>query len=138
MDGLAYTVLRHFSLTTNSPSGYFTNPDGAEPFPSLVLSGGTLYGTTQEGGLTGGGTLFSLNIAPQIQLQDGNFGIGPNGFGFNVTGYSNQVLIVEACTDSATCSWLPLQTNTVGAGPVGFVDWSWTEHPQRLYRIRMQ
>jgi len=138
MDGSGYTVLRHFSLTTNSLGGYFTNPDGAEPLPSLAISGGTLYGTTQQGGSTGGGTLFSLNIAPHIQLKDGNFGVRSNAFGFSVTGYSNQVLIIEACTDLTTSSWLSLQTNTVTTGPVGYVDSSWTEHPQRLYRVRMQ
>ncbi len=138
MDGSAYTVVRHFSLTTNNLGGYFINPDGADPFPSLVLSDGTLYGTTQQGGLTGGGTLFSLNIAPQILIRDGNFGIRSNGFCFNVAGYSNQAVVVEACTHPATGSWLPLQTNIVTDGPVSFVDYSWTQHPQRFYRVRMQ
>jgi uncharacterized repeat protein (TIGR03803 family) len=37
------------------------NPDGANPNAGLVLSGGTLYGTTATGGSWGGGTVFAIN-----------------------------------------------------------------------------
>jgi uncharacterized repeat protein (TIGR03803 family) len=41
---------------------YFTNSvDGATPYAGLVLSGDTLYGTTYEGGRSGGGTVFKVN-----------------------------------------------------------------------------
>lgn len=58
--GSNFTVLHAFA--TNFPSGStsFTNSDGAVP-NSLMLSGGTLYGTAQEGGTNGYGTVFSLN-----------------------------------------------------------------------------
>ena len=62
-----------FRINTNA-TGYtilysFTNyPDGANPNATLVLSGGTLYGTTLNGG-TGYGTVFSL---------------GTNGTGYKV------------------------------------------------------
>jgi len=135
-DGSGYTVLRHFSAPTNI-GGVYRNTDGASPLPSLMLSGGTLYGTTQDGGNAGAGTLFSLNIAPWIQVNDGSFGFRTNGFGFNVAGYSNQVVVVESCTGLAT-PWLPLQTNTLGEGPVYFVDPDWTNHPCRFYRIGTQ
>jgi len=137
-NGSGYTVLRHFSATTNNGSGAYRNSDGATPLPGLILSGGTLYGATESGGTAGSGTLFGLNIAPQIQVHDDSFGIRTSGFGFNVTGYSNQIVVVEACADLAAPSWLPMQTNTIGDGPTYFVAPDWTNHPRRFYRVRTQ
>jgi hypothetical protein len=134
-DGSGFSVLRHFSALTGS--GPYINSDGASPLPSLILSGATLFGTTQEGGAAGAGTLFGLNLAPRIQFNDRSFGIGTNGFSFNVAGYSNQVVVVEACTGLSTPGWLPLQTNTIGEGPVSFADPAWTHFSSRYYRVRM-
>jgi uncharacterized repeat protein (TIGR03803 family) len=56
-----------FSLQTNG--GVFTclhnftgGSDGAAPLAGLILSGNTLYGTASQGGNSGNGTIFSLNI----------------------------------------------------------------------------
>jgi uncharacterized repeat protein (TIGR03803 family) len=38
-----------------------TNLDGAQPWGNLILSGNTLYGTTEFGGRNGYGTLFALH-----------------------------------------------------------------------------
>src|SRR5208282_814979 len=64
-NGSGYTVLHTFA--TNVPdaseNSVETNADGLYP-NSLVLSGaGTLYGTANEGGTNGWGTLFSINTA---------------------------------------------------------------------------
>lgn len=54
---LAFTVLHTFGpLDENT----FTNTDGANPTGQLFLSGNTLYGTAQNGGWGGYGTIFSL------------------------------------------------------------------------------
>jgi uncharacterized repeat protein (TIGR03803 family) len=132
MDGSGYTVLRHFSATSSDTA---TNFDGADPFPSLAIAGSKLYGTTQYGGVTGAGTLFSLELAPGIQLDNP---FGPGVFAFQVTGYSNQVLVIESSPDIATPAWMPVQTNIVGAGPVSFTDPNWRSYPQRFYRVRME
>jgi uncharacterized repeat protein (TIGR03803 family) len=50
-DGSGFAVLKDF---TNSS-------DGTGPNAGLILSGGTLYGTTIEGGSSGYGTVFKLN-----------------------------------------------------------------------------
>jgi uncharacterized repeat protein (TIGR03803 family) len=134
MDNSAYTVLRCFSLVNNN--GW--NADGATPFPSLTRSGDTLFGTTQDGGSGGQGTLFSLNIAPQIQVTNDSPGFGTNGFGFAIAGYSNQIVVIEACTNLATPSWLPLETNVIGVNDNLFVDSASADIPRRFYRLRMQ
>src|SRR5215207_6143919 len=42
-------------------SGIMINNDGAFPAAGLALSGTTLYGTAQNGGTSGNGTVFSIN-----------------------------------------------------------------------------
>jgi uncharacterized repeat protein (TIGR03803 family) len=56
--GQNFTNLYNF---TTFPASYSTNRDGANPYASLVLSGNFLYGTTQEGGTWGKGTIFAVN-----------------------------------------------------------------------------
>ena len=52
--------------------GIYTNADGWQiPLRSLVLSGSTLYGATEDGGTNGYGTVFALNLTaapPTIQF----------------------------------------------------------------------
>jgi len=57
-NGTAFTVIKSFPLV-NVATG--TNVDGATPEAGLVLSGGTLFGTTSMGGSGGSGTVFSLS-----------------------------------------------------------------------------
>jgi hypothetical protein len=59
-----------------------------------------------------------------------------NQFGFNLTGYSGQVVVVEACTDLANPVWLPVGTNTLTTGSAYFSDPQWTNYPGRYYRLR--
>jgi uncharacterized repeat protein (TIGR03803 family) len=66
-DGTGYNVLKNFSASAFSASavdptiGVYTNSDGASPSGGLKLSGNTLYGTTQNEGSTGNGTVFKVN-----------------------------------------------------------------------------
>jgi uncharacterized repeat protein (TIGR03803 family) len=55
-----------FAINTNGSNfttlHSFTNGnDGAYPFVGLILSGSTLYGTTDEGGTYGNGMIFAIN-----------------------------------------------------------------------------
>jgi uncharacterized repeat protein (TIGR03803 family) len=56
-NGTGFTNLHSFTATSGSLS---TNSDGANP-GALILSGNTLYGTTQFGGGSGNGTVFAVN-----------------------------------------------------------------------------
>jgi uncharacterized repeat protein (TIGR03803 family) len=88
-DGTGFTILHTFTAT--SP---YTNSDGANPFSGLVLSGNTLYGTTEWGGRYGSGTVFSILMQPQLTISAS----GPNLVlswptnyaGFDYTGYALQ------------------------------------------------
>lgn len=129
MDGLHYTVLKHFSSRADPG----TNSDGGLPMPSLILTGGTLYGTTEYGGSAGNGTLFGVSIAPRIVPVT-----SPNGFAFNVSGYSNENVVIEASGNLVGSSWFPLQTNRIGSSPVSFVDVNSKSFAQRFYRVRLE
>jgi uncharacterized repeat protein (TIGR03803 family) len=61
IDGSDFTNLYSFSANTYTPAlGLYTNSDGAFPISGLMLSSNTLYGTAQDGGSAGTGTVFSL------------------------------------------------------------------------------
>ncbi|HWC61420.1 MAG TPA: choice-of-anchor tandem repeat GloVer-containing protein [Verrucomicrobiae bacterium] len=60
-DGTGFTNLHSFAAGTTNASGIYTNADGRRLYAKLVLSGNTLYGTTEEGGPFGGGTVFAVN-----------------------------------------------------------------------------
>src|SRR6266446_3259212 len=57
-DGSGFTNLHSFTATAGSAS---TNIDGANPYGGLILSGNTLYGTAENGGSSGNGTVFAVN-----------------------------------------------------------------------------
>jgi hypothetical protein len=78
---------------------------------------------------------------PRAQTSDASFGVRTNQFGFNITGSSNLVIVVEACANLATSVWTPVGTNTLNTfigtnGSSYFRDPHWTNYPGRFYRLR--
>ena len=80
--------------------------------------------------ITGGGSTVPLKI------DEADFGVRTNQFGFSIAGISNQVVVVEASTNLMNSSWFPLQTNTLNGGTFYFSDPDWTHYPSRFYRLR--
>jgi len=60
-DGSEFINLHSFPPSTDPQNFLPVNAEGAYPYGSLIISGNTLYGTAQEGGYTGSGTVFALN-----------------------------------------------------------------------------
>jgi hypothetical protein len=73
---------------------------------------------------------------PQVQASGGTFSVRTNQFGFTITGTSNLVIVVEACTSLANPAWSPVATNTLTDGTSYFSDPRWTNYPTRFYRLR--
>jgi uncharacterized repeat protein (TIGR03803 family) len=95
-DGSGYSVLKHFPATFYNPSTRsYTNSDGADPIMGLILSAGTLYGTTTAGGIGGIGTVFKIN---------------PDGSGYTV---------LKSFSANGYNPSAGIYTNTDGASPVG-------------------
>ena len=60
--GLGLILTGRVTAQTFTTLHSFTNnPDGANPYAELILSGNTLYGTTQFGGSSNIGTVFAVN-----------------------------------------------------------------------------
>jgi len=103
-DGMGFTNLHSFS---------FTGSGGANPYAGVILSGNTLYGTTTDGGSSGGGTVFSLSFRPQLTItNDGTNAImtwPTNVAGFDYTGFTLQ----STTSLVSPAVWIP-----VSPGPV--------------------
>jgi hypothetical protein len=104
---------------------------------ALAVSGGTLYAggwfTTAGTNASAyaaeamlGGAPFSLAIV----TTNTAFGFTNGAFGFNVSGPAGYNAVIEASTDLQT--WIPLQTNLLGGGPLYFSDAA--ANQQRFYR----
>jgi hypothetical protein len=76
-----------------------------------------------------------VSVRPVIMVNDGSFGVRTNRFGFNVSGSAGQVVVVEGSTNLST--WLPLQTYTLGSGPLYFSDPATSAFSWRFYRARV-
>ena len=102
------------------------------------LYSGTVYyvpGTTGWGNFFGGWP--TAVWLPQLQNISGNTPVtATNGFGFNINWASGQTVVVEASTNLQ--NWTLLITNTLVNGTNAFVDSTWTNYPQRFYRVRSQ
>ena len=131
-NGTGFTNLHSFAI----PSGGTldsTNSDGMYPNGRLVLSGHTLYGTTQSGGSFGNGTLFSYLLpsppAPTPSLSIAS--VGNQLVVFWPASATNYIL--QSTTDQASPNW----TTATDAVPVIAVTVSNTS-PQRFFRLQQQ
>jgi len=75
---------------------------------------------------------FAANAAPVIVRSVPYFGFNSGQFGFNLAGPAGQVVVVDASTDPTT--WLPIWTNTIGAGALYFSDPQSGANSMRFYR----
>jgi hypothetical protein len=73
---------------------------------------------------------------PRILTIGSSLGVQTNQFGFIISWASNAYVAVEACTDLASPTWSPLQTNVLTGGSSYFSDPQWTNYPARFYRLR--
>lgn len=142
---LAYMGMGTFWACTNLTAVYF---QGNKPETVLahlmgwpwIFEGDTMVTVYYLPGTTGWGPTYSHRPTmlwnPQAQTGDGGFGIGPNGFGFNITGTPDIPIVIEASSNLAAQSWVPLQSCTLTNGLIHFSDSQWANYSGRSYRIR--
>jgi hypothetical protein len=134
--GSSYAFQNCYNLT----SIFFKSNAPSSPNNLTVFQGdnnATVYylpGTTGWGATFDGRPVVLWN--PQAQTSDASFGVRANKFGFNLTGSSNLVIVVEAATNLVNPIWTALATNTLTNGTSYFSDAKWTNFPSRYYRIR--
>jgi hypothetical protein len=121
-----------FYFCTSLTSAYFLGnapPDDGTVFNSDPATVYYLAGTTGWGSMFGGVPAVLWN--PQAN----SFSFTGGQFGFNLTGPTNAVIVVEACTNLSHPVWLPVSTNTLsGLGTSAVSDP--TGYPMRYYRFR--
>jgi hypothetical protein len=131
-----------FGFCGNLTAIYFM---GNAPFAGDVWGAGPFYWANSAvvyymPGSTGWGSTYAGRPAllwnPQPLTGAGSFGVGQNGFGFNITGTADIPLMVEASEDPTAQAWVPLQSCTLTNGSIYFSDPEWKNHPGRFYRIR--
>jgi hypothetical protein len=129
-------VLFNIYFKGNAPSiEMFTFSGSAGPHTTLYY----MPGTTGWNSRFGACRVVLWN--PLVQSGDASFGVRTNGFGFNIVGTSNLVIVVEACTNLVSPVWSPVSTNTLNTcigtnGSSHFSDPQWTNYPGRFYRLR--
>jgi uncharacterized repeat protein (TIGR03803 family) len=137
--GNNFTVLKNFS----------GDSDGANPNTTLVLSSNVLYGTTQNGGLSGYGTVFSLSLPAVVNpntfqitaiTKQGNnllvtwlMGVGPTNAlqataggtlgSYTTNGFADIFIVTNNTTTGSLTNYLDM-----GAA---------TNIPSRFYRARL-
>ena len=108
-DGSGFNILYSFTHLQAA-----TNSDGARPAATMLLSGNTLYGTTQFGG-TGNGAVFGLSVLPDITSLNL---AGSNVVLNAVNGVAGESYAVLTSTNlgMSLSQWAPVTTNLVTNG----------------------
>lgn len=94
-------------------------------------SGTTGWGTTFGGWPVGAG---SYQPQPQILGTCYGLGVQNNGFQFTIFWATNTSVVVLTSTNLQ--NWTPVMTNTLVNGTNAFLDATWTNYPQKFYRLR--
>jgi hypothetical protein len=123
-----------FAGCSSLTSVYFAG--NAPSADSSVFSGDNNATVYYLPGTTGWGSTFDGLPAVLWNPQAQNLGVQSNQFGFAITGPSNLVIVVEACTNLVNAVWVPVATNTLTGGSSYFSDPDWTNYPCRFYRFR--
>ena len=96
-----------------------------------------LPGTTGWDATFGGLTTALWWLPNPLILDSGSgFGVQSNGFGFVISWATNLSVVVEACTNLANPTWLPVITNPLVGGSADFRDARWTNYTRRFYRLQ--
>jgi hypothetical protein len=128
-----------FYNCTSLTGAYFLGnaPSGGDSYVFGYDYQATVYDLPETAGWTswyGTRPVVQWNLPPQISLA--SVGMQTNQFGFNLTGFSGQVVVVEACTDLANPDWQPVGTTSLTGGSAYFSDPQCANYPSRYYRLR--
>ena len=141
-DGTNFMNLYNFTATLTNSYGVYTNSDGSYngyiDTAELVLSGNTLYGTTEFGGINGDGTVFSLSLesvsTPVFQsakLTNGQFML-------TWSAVSNDVYQLQYKTNLTQANWINIGGTITASNTVLSATSATGSDQQRFYRVQQQ
>jgi uncharacterized repeat protein (TIGR03803 family) len=136
-NGTGFKNLYYFTALSTDVFDGGTNSDGAEPVGPLTLSGNTLYGSALDGGSSGNGTLFSINLA--LNIKTNGLAVSQLSGGMAQLTYLGtpgaKYALEWAHLFSSPATWTPLATNTTT--PDGYLIFTNTPSGTNdFYRIR--
>jgi hypothetical protein len=109
---------------------------------ALAVSGSTLYVggdfTTAGTNISAYAAMANLAATPgsvAIIANNEAFGFTNGVFGFDLSGPSGSNVVIQASSNLQT--WIPLQTNLLGSGPLYFSDSQSPANVQRFYRAQL-
>ena len=105
-NGSNFAVLHSFDAISANAAGVGTNSDGSSLYGGLVLSGNTLYGTAEQGGIYGDGTVFAITL-PGGGGTNCLYSINPTNAVFGASGGSDSVSV----TASNGCAWTAISNS---------------------------
>ncbi len=97
------------------------------------VSGSTLSSSPDDP--KNGEIIITAVPTPLFITANAAFGFTNGVFGFDLSGPSGASVVIQASTDLQT--WIPLQTNLLGSGPLYFSDSQSTTNTQRFYRAQL-
>jgi hypothetical protein len=83
----------------------------------------------------GGEIIITAVPTPLVITTHAAFGFTNGAFGFDVIGPAGSNVVIQGSTDLHT--WIPLQTNLLGSGPLYFSDAQSPANPRRFYRAQL-
>ncbi len=116
-------------------AGGWQCPDGGIPENAFVRARGFVVGSGEAQWFVESRLPAFPQTAPKILMNDGSFGLGEDGFGFDVGGTDGQLVIVESSSDLV--HWTTLSTNTVSGGSFRFTASDWHGTAERFYRAKL-
>jgi len=128
--GTAFRISTNGALTTiHSFTG---GKDGANPRAGLVQgSDGNFYGTTESGGVGGGGTVFRLTIVPEFQAVT----LTNNTLNLTWSTEAGGTYQLQSTSDLRSSNWSNLGGPITATGATLSTTDSLTNGPQRFYRL---
>ena len=124
----------HGFLYNGSTWTTLDDPNTVTGTSALGISATTIVGYYLDSSGNAKGFVAVPVAQPSIVLG-ANFGVRTNRFGFNMSGSSNQLIVVQAATNLSNSVWTPVSTNTLTDGSSYFSDANWTNYPTRYYRL---
>jgi uncharacterized repeat protein (TIGR03803 family) len=121
-NGTGFTTLSAFNPLTPSLTT-LTNSDGANPWSGLILSGNTLYGTAENGGNNGAGTVFGLTLGSVSSPQLTIIGSGTNV----ILTWSAIGFTLQSATNLAAPVWITVPGQNAVTNPISGT--------QKFYRL---
>jgi hypothetical protein len=89
---------------------------------------------------SGWGTMFGGRPVviwnPKMEVANADSGLGPNLFGFNISGSNDFTVVVEASTNLTTGTWETVSTHSLSNRNYFFTDPKFSVYPERFYRLR--